>query len=63
MFVRMNPRAILTGVVLVLMGYGFFSGFFPNASYSYWLAEFVADGAIFILVGIVILIVGVFSRN
>lgn len=57
----MNPKAILMGFVIFLVGYGFFSGFFPNATYSYWLAEAVANGTLFIILGIAIMAVGIFA--
>jgi len=44
-------EAFVGGLAIFLVGYGFFTGFFPNATYSYWLAEIVANGTLFMALG------------
>lgn len=46
-----RAEAFVVGLVMFLVGYGFFTGFFPNATYSYWLAEIVANGMFFMGLG------------
>jgi len=46
-----RAEAFVVGLVMFLVGYGFFTGFFPNASYSYWLAEIIANGTFFLGLG------------
>jgi hypothetical protein len=54
-----SARAFLMGLVVFLIGLAFFTGYFPNATYSYWLAEAVANGTIFIGVGLIVMAIGV----
>lgn len=55
----MNARVIVIGAVALLVGYGFFSGFLPNATYSNWFAEALANGTLLMTIGAVFLIVGI----
>ncbi len=59
----MEVAAIVVGSIAVLVGYGFFSGFVPNAVYSNWLVEDIANGTLFMVFGAVLIIVGVFGSR
>lgn len=41
------------GLVMLVMGLAFFTGYLPNATYSYWLAEAIANGTFFMVLGVV----------
>jgi hypothetical protein len=54
-----SAKAFVIGLVVFLVGLSAFTGFIPNATYSYWLAEAVANGTLFIGVGLLIMAAGV----
>jgi hypothetical protein len=58
-----RAEAFVGGLVIFIVGYGFFTGFFPNATYTYWLAEAVANGTIFMGLGVIVMAMSVLSRG
>ena len=59
----MNAKAIVMGTTIFLVGFGFYTGFFPNETYSFWLAEAVANGTIFMVLGAIFILAGLLGRR
>ena len=59
----MEAAAIAVGFIAILLGYGFLSGFIPDAVYSNWLLEEIANGTLFIIGGAALVVVGVFGSR